>query len=107
MTDEETIDRILDTADRANNVTNLALHHNLHTFLSKLDPDLCHYSGIRYKSELDDCGVSVDGHTKGNGWKIRMSWDCETTVLWSPSLRALLNSALEFLKARVKLDTNA
>lgn len=87
--------------------SDLMLHHDLHTFLSKLDPDLCHYSGIRYKSELDDCGVSVDGRTKGNGWKIRISWDMETTVLWSPNLKALLNSALEFLKTRVKPDTSA
>ncbi|MFN7394163.1 MAG: hypothetical protein ACK5U6_17230 [Pseudanabaena sp.] len=79
----------------------LSLHHDLHTFLSKLDPDLCYYSGIRYKSELDDCGVSVDGHTKGNGWKLRISWDNDTTVLWSPNLKALLNGALDFLKERV------
>lgn len=83
------------------NDTNVALHHDLHTFLSKLDPDLCYYSGIRYKSELDDCGVSVDGHTKGNGWKIRISWEQETYILWSPNLRALLNAALGFLKERM------
>lgn len=81
----------------------LNLHHELHTFLSKLDPDLCYYSGIRYKSELDDCGVSVDGHAKGNGWKIRLSWEQETHVLWSPNLKALLDSCLEFLKERVTL----
>ena len=85
------------------NEEQLLLHHDLHTFLSKLDPDLCHYSGIRYKSELDDCGISVDGHTKGNGWKLRISWDNDTTVLWSPNLKALLNGALDFLKERVKV----
>ena len=89
------------------NDINVALHHELHTFLSKLDPDLCYYSGIRYKSELDDCGVSVDGHAKGNGWKIRLSWEQETYVLWSPNLKALLDSCLEFLRSRVKLNTNA
>lgn len=88
---------------RHSGVEQLGLHHDLHTFLSKLDPDLCHYSGIRYKSELDDCGVSVDGHTKGNGWKLRISWDNDTTVLWSPNLKALLNGALDFLNERVKV----
>lgn len=80
----------------------LNLHHKLHSLLSTLDPDLCFYSGIRYKSEFDDCGISVDGHERGNGWKIRISWDMETTVLWSPSLRALLNAALKFIEARMK-----
>lgn len=84
----------------------LTLHHNLHTFLSKLDPDLCFYSGIKYKSELDDCGVSVDGHVNGNGWKLRISWDNETSVLWSPNLKALLNGAFDFLKERVIKDEN-
>lgn len=102
MTNEETIDRFLDAAERSNNYTNLCIHHQLHTFLSKLDPDLCHYSGIRYKSELEDCGISVDGHAKGNGWKVRISWEQDTEVLWSPNLRALLNAALKFLKDRVK-----
>ena len=95
------IDQSTQIGAKCSDSLNLSLHHDLHTFLSKLDPDLCYYSGIRYKSELDDCGVSVDGHTKGNGWKLRISWDNDTTVLWSPSLKALLNGALDFLKERV------
>lgn len=102
MIEEETLDRIISTVERSCDFTSLTLHHNLHTFISKLDPDLCYYSGIRYKSELDDCGVSVDGHAKGNGWKVRISWENETHTLWSPSLKALLDAALSFLKDRVK-----
>jgi len=89
------------------NTQELALHHDFHTFLSKLDPDLAYYSGIRYKSDLEDCGLSVDGHAKGNGWKMRISWDNDTSALWSPSLKALLNAALDFLKERVKPNTSA
>jgi len=100
---DQMIDRYIDMGINESDAHQLSLHHDLHTFLSKLDPDLCYYSGIRYKSELDDCGVSVDGHTKGNGWKLRISWDNDTSVLWSPNLKALLNGALDFLKERVKL----
>ena len=105
MTDEDReYEKCIDSALRASGKADLAVHHSLHTFLSKLDPDLCYYSGIRYKSELDDCGLSVDGHTKGNGWKVRISWEDETHTLWSPNLKALLNGALDFLKERVKVD---
>ena len=99
-----------DWAERHNSIRalenedQLRFHHNLHTFLSKLDPDLCYYSGIRYKSELDDCGVSVDGHAKGNGWKLRISWEEETHTLWSPNLKALLDYTLRFLKGKVKFS---
>jgi len=77
------------------------------SILSRLDPDLCYSSGIKYKSELDDCGHSVDGHSKGNGWQIRIQWDHQVHLLWSPNLRALLESAIEFLESRVTLDTHA
>lgn len=103
MTDEDReYEKCIDSALRDSSKADLSLHHDIHTFLSKLDPDLCYYSGIRYKSELDDCGVSVDGHEKGNGWKIRISWDMETTTLWSPNLRVLLDAALEFIQGKME-----
>lgn len=102
MTNAQQMLNVINAGIEENNDHQLSLHHDLHTFLSKLDPDLCHYSGIRYKSELEDCGISVDGHAKGNGWKIRISWEQDTEVLWSPSLKALLDAALRFLKDRVK-----
>jgi len=81
----------------------LGLLEKFASIVSKLDPDLCYSSGIKYKSELDDCGHSVDGHAKGNGWQIRIQWDHEVHLLWSPNLRALLESAIEFLESRVTL----
>jgi len=81
----------------------LGLLERFASIVSKLDPDLCYSSGIKYKSELDDCGYSVDGHAKGNGWQIRIQWEHQVHLLWSPNLRALLESAIEFLESRVTL----
>ena len=81
----------------------LSLLRQLYNISTKCDPDLTWLSGLKYKSELDDCGISVDGHVKGNGWKIEIMWEMENHILWSPNLRALLDSALRFLKERVKV----
>lgn len=78
------------------------LLQQLYNISAKCDPDLTWLSGLKYKSELDDCGISVDGHTKGNGWKIEIMWEMENHILWSPNLRALLDAALKFLRDRVK-----
>lgn len=80
----------------------LNLLRELYNISSKCDPDLTWLSGLKYKSHIDDCGVSVDGHTKGNGWKIEIMWEMENHILWSPNLKALLDAALKFLRDRVK-----
>ncbi len=79
----------------------LQLHHDLYKVLPKYDDELeiVNYSGIMYKDASEDCGVSVDGHAKGNGWKIRLSWDNETYVLWSPNLKNLLNAVLQLVSS--------
>jgi hypothetical protein len=103
MTDTaQTIDQCIEMCIEENNACQLMACRDLDAFISKLDPDLCYWSGVKHKSALEDCGVSVDGKTKGNGWKIRIQWEQETHLLWSPNLRALLEAALRFLKDRVK-----
>ena len=102
MTNAQQMLNVINAGIEENNACQLMACHDLDVFISKLDPDLCYWSGVKHKSALEDCGISVDGKTKGNGWKIRIQWEQETHILWSPNLRALLDAALKFLKDRVK-----
>ena len=103
MTNAQQMLNCINAGIEENNDHQFNLLQQLYNISAKLDPDLTWLSGLKYKSELDDCGISVDGHAKGNGWKIEITWEMENHVLWSPNLKALLNSALDFLKERVKL----
>jgi hypothetical protein len=58
------------------------------------------YSGIKYKSNLDDLGISLDGWAIGEGWQAYIYTESDNEVCWAKDLEVLLS----YLMVRICLD---